>query len=146
LRELFQCDEWRPLYVATMHEAVCDTAAEGFVWAATTQTCLLIFCLWILTLRVAYYETTEVLGSDQHHDDRAYIRKPVTRNKFKPSDEIPSPWLPCCCCCDPVIPEGHIGEINMRKAVQNASVPVSPRPGVAAYDPSLPGMAPDTTM
>ena len=129
LRQLFQCEEWRPHYVAMMHEAVCDNATYGLIWAASTQVSLLIFSLFFLTLRVAYYETNEVLEDPNYPSGGCcpcFRRERPSRDpdkKFKPSSEVGLTWCACCCCCDPVIPEGHIAEIYVERQQQNERMP-----------------------
>jgi hypothetical protein len=109
-----------------MHEAICDSATQGLMWAASTQISLLLFSLMLLTLRVAYYETTEVLENEDQPSGGCcpcFRRKSpsgeagattTAMNSFKPSNEIRAGWS-CFGCCGPVIPKGHIGEINIKK-------------------------------
>jgi hypothetical protein len=52
----FSCDNWYPLYEAVAHDAVCNDAASGFHWLATTQFLIVIFSLILLTVRAALYE------------------------------------------------------------------------------------------
>ena len=124
LRQLFQCEEWRPLYVVMMHEAICDDATYGLIWAASTQISLFIFSLFFLTLRVAYYETNEVLEDPNNPSGGCCSCFRPARPSRDPSSDTGVMWCSCCCCCDPVIPEGHIAEIYMERQ-QDERLPVT---------------------
>lgn len=125
LRALFQCELWHPLYTSMMHDAVCGSATLGMTWAASTQTTIVVLVLIFLTLRIAYYEETEVSASNsasvgccpccrsKQVGDAAAEQKNKASSSFVPSNEVRSGWF--ACCCGPRKPKGHIGEINIEK-------------------------------
>jgi hypothetical protein len=62
VRLRFQCENWYPAYVTTVHGAICQDATNGLGWVASTQLVMVLCSMIILTLRVAYYELDEVSG------------------------------------------------------------------------------------
>ena len=52
----FSCDNWYPLYAIVAHQAVCDEAAYGFHWLATSQFFVVLFSMILLTVRAAFYD------------------------------------------------------------------------------------------
>ena len=56
LQTYFSCDNWRPLYVLVMYDAVCYNANDGFYFVGITQFLIVVFAMIMLTCRVAFTE------------------------------------------------------------------------------------------
>ena len=56
LQTYFSCDNWRPLYVLVMYDAVCYNANDGFYFVGITQFFIVVFAMIMLTCRVALKE------------------------------------------------------------------------------------------
>lgn len=148
MRTLFQCEQWNPLYVLMMHEAICGSATSGLTWAASTQISLVVLSLIFLTLRMACYDTTEVVEDPDYPSGGCcpcFRSKPsagASKNKFQPASEVEVGWVDSC--CGPRRPKGHIGEIHID---QPGALPgMTPRIPHRQSEPALPSeSAPNKT-
>jgi hypothetical protein len=67
-RLLLNCPDWVQWYQLAAHYGVCYSSSTALAWAASTQLVIMVLCMVILTLRVAYYELPEV--ADEGSNDK----------------------------------------------------------------------------
>jgi len=58
--DLFQCENWRPLYEAGMYDALCYSGVSGLMWVTITQSIVVIMSLVMLTFWVGYFDLIDL--------------------------------------------------------------------------------------
>jgi len=56
VRVFFQCGNWYPVYESGVHDAMCYSSANGFIWVTITQFIIVFMAMIILTFRIVFYD------------------------------------------------------------------------------------------